>query len=186
LVEVADKSHQLKEINEQVAKSSQDFGDRLSNVNGVVAGMSGAIQTALGTLSLFGVEVGDDVKMLKLLQSAMAITQGVAAIDAGVKSFKALSVSIRAATTAANGLKSALIKTGIGALVVVLGVLVAKIVEMAEATTMQRGRTTALPRLSSDSMPQAMQGWRLRNPRRSSWRPKGKRPARSTSSGAML
>ena len=134
LVEVADKSHQLKEINEQVAKSSQDFGDRLSNVNGVVAGMSGAIQTALGTLSLFGVEVGDDVKMLKLLQSAMAITQGVAAIDAGVKSFKALSVSIRAATTAANGLKSALIKTGIGALVVVLGVLVAKIVEMAEAT----------------------------------------------------
>lgn len=134
LVEVADKSHQLKEINEQVARSSQDFGDRLSNVNGVVAGMSGAIQTALGTLSLFGVEVGDDVKMLKLLQSAMAITQGVAAIDAGVKSFKALSVSIRAATTAANGLKSALIKTGIGAFVVVLGVLVAKIVEMVEAT----------------------------------------------------
>lgn len=134
LVEVADKSHQLKEINEQVAKSSQDFGDRLSNVNGVIAGMSGAIQTALGTLSLFGVEVGDDVKMLKLLQSAMAITQGVAAIDAGVKSFKALSVSIRAATKEFNKLKSALIKTGIGSLVVVIGVLVAKIVEMAEAT----------------------------------------------------
>lgn len=134
LAEVADKSHQLKEINEQVAKSSQDFGDRLTNVNGVIAGVSGAFQTALGTLSLFGVEIGDDVKMLKLLQSAMAITQGVAAIDAGVKAFKALSVSIRAATVSANGLRSALIKTGLGALVVLLGVVIAKIVDMASAT----------------------------------------------------
>ena len=84
LSEVANKTHQLKEIQEQVQRSSNDFGDQLSNVRGTVQGLSGAFQTVLGSLSLMGVEIGDDVKMLKLLQSAMAITQGVAAIDSGV------------------------------------------------------------------------------------------------------
>lgn len=130
LSEVADKTHQLKEIQEQVSKSSSDFGDRISNVQGAVAGLSGAFQTALGTLSLLGVEIGDDVKMLKLLQSAMAITQGVAAIDTGVKAFRALSVSIRASVTAMSGLQKALLTSGIGAAAVAVGVLVAKLSEL--------------------------------------------------------
>lgn len=125
LVEVANKTHQLAEIQEQVRKSSQDFGDQLANVRGTITGVSGAFQTVLGSLSLMGVELGDDVKMLKMLQSAMAITQGVAAIDAGIKSFKALSISIKAATAATSGFKKALIATGIGALVVAVGLLIA-------------------------------------------------------------
>lgn len=132
LVEVANKTHQLAEIQEQVRKSSQDFGDQLANVRGTITGVSGAFQTVLGSLSLMGVELGDDVKMLKMLQSAMAITQGVAAIDSGIKSFKALSISIKAATAATNGFKKALIATGIGALVVAVGLLIANMDKLSQ------------------------------------------------------
>ena len=132
LVEVANKTHQLAEIQQQVRKSSQDFGDQLANVRGTITGVSGAFQTVLGSLSLMGVELGDDVKMLKLLQSAMAITQGVAAIDSGIKSFKALSISIKAATAATNGFKKALIATGIGALVVAVGLLIANMDKLSQ------------------------------------------------------
>lgn len=132
LVEVANKTHQLAEIQQQVRKSSQDFGDQLANVRGTITGVSGAFQTVLGSLSLMGVELGDDVKMLKMLQSAMAITQGVAAIDSGIKSFKALSISIKAATAATNGFKKALIATGIGALVVAVGLLIANMDKLSQ------------------------------------------------------
>lgn len=127
LTEVANKTHDLKEVQEQVARSSNDFGDQLRNVRGTVAGLSGAFQTVLGSLSLMGVEMGDDVKMLKMLQSAMAITQGVAAIDSGVKAFKALTISIKASVMAMNGLKKALITSGIGAAAIAVGVLVSKL-----------------------------------------------------------
>lgn len=132
LVEVANKTHQLAEIQQQVRKSSQDFGDQLANVRGTITGVSGAFQTVLGSLSLMGVELGDDVKMLKLLQSAMAITQGVAAIDAGIKSFKAISVSIKAATAATSGFKKALLATGVGALVVAVGLLIANMDKLSQ------------------------------------------------------
>lgn len=132
LAEVANKTHQLKEITEQVNRSSADFGDRLRNVQGTVAGLSGAFQTVLGSLSLMGVQIGDDVKMLKMLQSAMAITQGVAAIDTGVKAFKALTISIKASAAAMSGLKKALITSGIGIAAVAVGVLVSKLTELNE------------------------------------------------------
>lgn len=130
LLELGDKMHQLKEINEQVRQTTTDFGDRLSNVRGTITGLTGAFQTVLGSLSLLGVNLGDDVKMLKMLQSAMSITQGVAAIDSGVKAFKALSISIKASTAAMSGLKKALLSSGIGAVVLLVGALASGLLDM--------------------------------------------------------
>ena len=127
LVELADKTHDLKDAQEEIKRTTTDFGDRLSNIRGTITGVAGGFQAMIGTLSLLGVNLGDDVKMLKLLQSAMAITQGVAAIDAGVKSFKALSISIKAASVAAGGFKKALLATGVGALVIGVGLLIANL-----------------------------------------------------------
>lgn len=127
LVELADKTHDLKEAQEEIKRTTTDFGDRLSNIQGTITGVAGGFQAMIGTLSILGVNLGDDVKMLKLLQSAMAITQGVAAIDAGVKSFRALSISIKAASVAAGGFKKALLATGVGALVVGVGLLIANL-----------------------------------------------------------
>lgn len=108
LAECADKTHQLKEIQEQVSRSSADFGDRMSNVRGTIAGMSGAIGAVTGALALMGVEADKDSKLMKVMVSAMSITSGIQAIDAGVKSFKALTVSIKAASTAAKGFQASL------------------------------------------------------------------------------
>ena len=130
LLELGDKTHQLREMQEQVKQTTTDFGDRVANVRGTVMGLTGAFQTVLGSLSLMGVELGDDVKMLKMLQSAMAITQGVAAIDSGVKAFRALTISIKASVTAMSGLKKALITSGIGAAAVAVGILVSKLSEL--------------------------------------------------------
>ena len=130
LLELGDKTHQLREMQEQVKQTTTDFGDRLANVRGTITGLTGAFQTVLGSLSLMGVELGDDVKMLKMLQSAMAITQGVAAIDSGVKAFRALTISIKASATAMSGLKKALITSGIGAAAVAVGILVSKLSEL--------------------------------------------------------
>lgn len=98
LSELGNKMHDLKEVNEQATMTNSDFGTNLSNVSKALAGMSGAVQTVTGTLSLMGVQIGDDSKLMKTLVSAMAITQGIAAIDSGVKAVKALGLTIKAAT----------------------------------------------------------------------------------------
>lgn len=98
LSELGDKMHDLKEVNEQAAMTNTDFGTNLSNTSKALAGMSGAVQTVTGTLSLMGVQIGDDSKLLKTLVSAMAITQGIAAMEQGVKAVKALGLTIKAAT----------------------------------------------------------------------------------------
>ena len=126
LLEVGDKMHQVKEIQEQTARTTTDLGDRLAATKGSIAGMTGAIQTAVGALSLMGVEMGDDMKVLKTLQSLMAITSGFQAIDSGVKSFKALTISIKASVAASKALRVALMSTGIGAIIVAIGLLAAK------------------------------------------------------------
>ena len=108
LSEIGNKQHALKEINEEVTKTNNDFGQSMSNMRGTLAGVSGAIQTVTGVLSLMGVEAGKDSKLLKIMVSAMSITAGIQAVDAGVKSMRALTVSIKAATVASGGLGKAL------------------------------------------------------------------------------
>jgi hypothetical protein len=125
LIELGNANHQMIEVNEQMKQTTQDFGDRISNVSGTLAGASGAVQTVVGAFSLMGVEMGDDVKILKTLQSLMAITSGVAAIDSGVKAFKALTISIKASVSAMSGMKKAMLASGIGAAIVAIGTLVA-------------------------------------------------------------
>lgn len=108
LTEIGNKQHALKEINEEVTRTNNDFGQSMSNVSGTLAGVSGAIQTVTGVLSLMGVEAGKDSKLLKVMVSAMSITAGIQAVDAGVKSMRALTVTIKTATVASGGLGKAL------------------------------------------------------------------------------
>ena len=131
LLKLGDAQHQLVELNEQMRQTTTDFGDRIGNTTRLLAGMSGAVSAVTGTLSLLGIEVGDDTKLMKLLVSAMSITQGLTAIDAGVKSFKALKISIQAATAAQKGFNLAAMKNPyiiagaaiLGALVAIIGAL---------------------------------------------------------------
>lgn len=115
----------------------------LTNTLGGVAGGFSAVQGAVG---LLGEESQSVEKAILKVQSAMAISQGIQAIGESVDSFKQLGAVIRSttlyqkalsaatavqtfvmngATLAAKALRGALIATGVGALVVGVGLLIA-------------------------------------------------------------
>jgi hypothetical protein len=115
----------------------------LTSTLGGVAGGFAAVQGAVG---LLGSESQSVEKAILKVQSAMAISQGVQAIGESVDSFKQLGAVIKSttifqkalsaatavqtfvtngATLAAKLLRGALISTGIGALVVGVGMLIA-------------------------------------------------------------
>lgn len=100
--------HQLDEIQQSVAGASSDFGDMLGNVGKVGAGVTGAFQTATAALSMFGVESEEVTKSIKKMQDLMAMTQGLASIDASIKSLNKLRNAITSTTTTAKILKTVL------------------------------------------------------------------------------
>lgn len=126
-------NHKIQEINASVRGCSGDFGDLLGNVTKVGAGMTGAFQAAKGAMTLFGVESKNVEKAIQDMQAVMAMTQGLAAIDQAIKSFKKLSTVIGAGSKSLGGFKKALIGTGLGALVVILGSIIANWDEFTQA-----------------------------------------------------
>ena len=126
-----------------------------------LAGVAGGFAAVQGGMALFGAESKDVEKTLLKVQAAMALSQGLQAIGESVDSFKQLSAVIQStttfkkldtlATTAAtvvqrllsgavqttaisfNALKTAIVSTGIGALVVGLGFLISKMNESSDA-----------------------------------------------------
>jgi hypothetical protein len=99
-------------------------------VQGVVAGFS----AYSGAMGLLGVESKETEKLLLRVQSAMAIQQGLSGIAGAVDSFKLLGTTIvQKVVTAFSTLRGAIISTGIGALVVGLGILIANFDKVKEA-----------------------------------------------------
>ena len=88
-----------------------------------VAGGFGAVQ---GAMALFGKESEDVQKTLLKVQSAMALSQGLQSVGESIDSFKQLGAVIRTQVVSAfSTLRGAIIATGVGALVVGIGLLVA-------------------------------------------------------------
>ncbi len=123
--QAAEIQHTLKEQMEEVNANAMDFGQIASNCTKAVGGMVAGFQAAKATLNLFGVENGEVIESLKKMQDLMAITQAFPSIDNGIKSFKRLKIAIHGATEGVGGFKKALISTGLGAIVVVLGSIIA-------------------------------------------------------------
>lgn len=129
-----------------------------ASINTVVGGFS-ALQ---GVMGLVGVESEETQKMLLKVQSALAISQGWAQVQEGVQTFKNLGAVIQSTTifqkvnsavtaiaatvmrafgasavTSATGfqiLKVAIASTGIGLLIVGLGLLIPKIIDWVNST----------------------------------------------------
>ena len=87
--------------------------------------MLGAFSAAQGAAALFGAKSEDVEKALLKVQSAMALLQGFQAIKDGSKAMQVLSVDIGSAIKSLGAMKTAIIATGIGALVVAIGLLAA-------------------------------------------------------------
>jgi len=79
-----------------------------------------------GAVGLFGNKADAVEKTLLKVQSAMALSQGLQAVGESIDSFKQLGAVVKSGVSNAFGtLKSAIISTGIGALVVGVGLLIA-------------------------------------------------------------
>ena len=135
LVQAANIQHTLKEQMEEVNASAMDFGQITGNVVKATGGVVAGFQAAQATMNLFGIENEAVIKSLQKMQSLMAITQAIPAIDDGVKAFKRLGLAIKGATVGMSSLKKALISTGIGAAVVAVGALVANFDKLKAAIT---------------------------------------------------
>jgi myosin heavy subunit len=128
------------------------------SVQGIAAGFS-AVQ---GAIALVGVESEEVEKAILKVQGAMAISDGINTIVENAGAFKQLGTFIKSTTafrwldvqatrvaaatqnlftgavnttsTAFKGLKAAIVSTGIGALVVVIGLLISKMMEWSSST----------------------------------------------------
>ena len=122
----ANIQHELREQMQEINNSAMDFGQKMGNATKAMAGISGAITAATGALSLFGIQNDEaQKKITATMTTLIGITQGLSKIDDGVKAFKRLTIAINASSKSMNGFKTALLASGIGALVVVLGSVIA-------------------------------------------------------------
>lgn len=95
------------------------FSSALQGVAGGFAGVQGAI-------GLFGTESAELEKQLLKVQSALALSEGLNSVIASKDAFKNLGAIVKGNVTKAFGtLRGAIISTGIGALVVGVGLLIA-------------------------------------------------------------
>jgi len=99
-------------------------------IQGVVGGFS-ALQ---GAQALFGSESEDVAKVLAKVQGAMALSQGINSVLEAKDAFKVLGGVIRTNVVGAfTTLKGAIISTGIGVLIIAVGVLVEQLMAMSDA-----------------------------------------------------
>lgn len=102
-----------------------DPGKRFQALTTAASTAAGGIAAVQGAMALFGSESEDVEKALLKVQSAMALSQGLSQLKDISKVGEQLKITFKGLTLGANTFKKALISTGIGALVVAVGLLVA-------------------------------------------------------------
>ena len=138
LEELVDVQNKLSVATESMQGKTVNAVKAFDSINQVAGGLAGGVSAVSAAFTLFGKDTENLQKTMVKLQAAIAIVQGIGGLKGlgegiinGVKSFKALSVAMGGAATATGGLsvamgvlRSAIISTGIGALVVALGMLI--------------------------------------------------------------
>ena len=99
-----------------------------------IQGVAGAFAGAQGALALFGVESENVQKQLLKVQGALAFSEGLNTILGSIDGFKNLALVIKTQVLQAfTTLRGALIASGIGALAIGLGLLIANFDKVREA-----------------------------------------------------
>lgn len=126
-VQAAQKVATIRDSIEDANEAAQLFdpGKRFQALTTAASTAAGGIAAVQGAMALFGSESQDVEKALLKVQSAMALSQGLSQLKDIGKVGDQLSITFKGLTAGANGFKKALITTGIGALVVAVGLLVA-------------------------------------------------------------
>lgn len=126
----------IGDLNKRVNNLASDTR-KLDVVVGVAQGIAGGFAAATGAAALFGVESEDLNKTLLKVQSSVALLNGVQEISKALNKDSAVMTGINSAaqavyafvvnvsTGAVNKFKLALIATGLGAVIVLIGTLIA-------------------------------------------------------------
>lgn len=145
---------QIGDINQRVNFLANDT-QKLAAFTDIAGGIAGGFAAAQGAAALFGGESEDLVKVLTRVQGSMAVLQGIQAaantlnkdsaamVFLNIQRQRVLQLELVKSGLALRGWSAALAATGIGAVVVGLGLLVAWMVKSQEATEEQ---TAALER----------------------------------------
>lgn len=117
----------IKDEIEAASESAQLFdpGKRFQALTTAASTAAAGVSAVQGAMALFGSESEDVAKTLQKVQGAMALSQGLSQLKDIGKVGEQLKISFKGLTAGVNGFKKALISTGIGALVVAVGLLVA-------------------------------------------------------------
>jgi hypothetical protein len=102
-----------------------DPGKRFQALTTAASTAAAGISAVSGAMALFGGQSEDVAKTLQKVQGAMALSQGLSQLKDIGKVGEQLKISFKGLTAGVDGFKKALISTGIGALVVAVGLLVA-------------------------------------------------------------
>ena len=111
------------------------------NLGGALGGITSAFELGAGAMGAMGVESEKVEEALLKVQSAMAIAQGVQGIREAIPAFNGLKNSIVSAASGLSNFRKALIATGLGAIVAVVGALAAnwdKVTQFLRGTTKQQ------------------------------------------------
>jgi len=134
----------------QAAKRAAELKDRIGDAKSLIdafnpdakfkaltaslSGVAGGFSALQGAVGLFGKENEDLQKTLVKVQSAMALSQGLQAVGESIDSFKQLGTVIKTQVVSAfSTLRGAIIATGIGALAVVIGLVIANFDKVKQA-----------------------------------------------------
>ncbi|WP_343668723.1 hypothetical protein [Chitinophaga sp.] len=121
---VAALRDEIADMNERVALA--DPGAKFQVLGNAIQTVAGGFSAAQGAMALFGAESQDLQKTMVKLQGALALSQGLSTIADSWKDFQRLGAVIRTQVVGAfTTLKGAIVATGVGALVIALGLIIA-------------------------------------------------------------
>jgi len=132
-IEAAKRAAQLKDAIGDAKALTDAFNPdaKFKALSNSLSGVAGGFAAVQGALGLLGQEGEDVQKTLVKVQSALALSQGLQTVGESIDSFKQLSAVVKNTVGGAfKSLKSAIISTGIGALVVAVGLLIANFDEV--------------------------------------------------------
>jgi hypothetical protein len=128
---LAQARDRMDDFNDRVAAVNPD---KFAQINTVVQGVARGFQAAQGAMALFGNQSEDLEKTLVKLQGAMALAEGLEGLGKVNQQFTALANTIKGkVVTAFSTLRGAIIASGIGALAIALGYVVANFEKVSQA-----------------------------------------------------
>lgn len=112
---------QFNRATDTLSKGFQGFGE---NAAKMTSGITGGIAAATAAMQMMGIENENVTEGIAKLQQLMAFSQGVSSLKDLSEGFKNMKAAVSVATGSLKGLRGAIVATGIGALVVALGMLI--------------------------------------------------------------